>query len=308
MMVSHSDLRGTATGTAFDDADAFWSHGPVASILIRSGGWLDNIGVKYADGFTVTHGGGGGSPATFDLNYKAGEAITRVDIRAGQYITAIQFTTNFGRQSPFYGTQTGSGPFTLMGRGTQTFGFFSGKSSQYVDQLQLHFVGLPTAPPELGSVSLRGTHGKYLSAEKNMTASVSRTDVLLCEVFSAELLLPDQFALRSHFGKFLSAEDGGKMVVNSASAGPWEHFQVANNGSGVTFKSWQGKYVSTQDNGSTIANRAQAQTWETFVFDRQGWCVSLRTFFNQYWSAQPDGTLQANRTAVGDWEKWTICP
>jgi len=134
--------------------------------------------------------------------------------------------------------------------------------------------------------------------------------VLLCEVFNAELVLPDRFALKSAaFGKWFSVQGDASIQVNRTAASTWEFLQVASNGSGVTFKSWQNRFISTeQGTDHVIANRVQAQTWETYIIDRQGWNISIRTYWNKYWSAQPDGTLQANRTAVGPWEQWTLTP
>lgn len=87
-------------GAAFDDAEKCAEKGQPfpCGIIIRKGAIIDSLGFAY-DGFTLTHGGKGGSEQTFTL--RKDEYIIKVK---GTYeafgkdvvISSLEFTTNKG--------------------------------------------------------------------------------------------------------------------------------------------------------------------------------------------------------------------
>ncbi|MFI0795079.1 jacalin-like lectin [Micromonospora rubida] len=129
-----SDTWGGPHGTPFTDVDAV---GPrVATVSLRGGARLDQVGVGLVDGVTRTHGGGGGTPASLAL--ATGEYVTQVTLTQGKKdnrtrIFSARFTTNLGRTLSG-GTPTSDAVTFTAPPGGRLAGFF-GRSGSEVDQL-----------------------------------------------------------------------------------------------------------------------------------------------------------------------------
>jgi hypothetical protein len=119
-------------------------------------------------------------------------------------------------------------------------------------------------------------------------------------------------------GQYVTAENGGAspLVANRAVVGPWERFQLVDQGYGfVAIKALvNGDYVSAENGGASalIANRTAVGKWETFYYiDLGNRHFALRALANnKYVTAENGGAsaLIANRTTIGPWEifRWDL--
>jgi hypothetical protein len=114
---------------------------------------------------------------------------------------------------------------------------------------------------------------------------------------------------------FVSAENGtAPLIANRATAGPWEQFDVVDQGGGVVALRARsnGMYVCAENAGADplVANRAAAGAWERFVIVRNAdGSESLRAEVNgMYVTAENGGAnpLVANRAAIGAWERFDL--
>ncbi|HEX2764951.1 MAG TPA: jacalin-like lectin [Allosphingosinicella sp.] len=144
---------GGGGGSAWDDAQAAGTNPPTEfrRINLRSGTYLDQIESVY-DNATRTHGGPGGSPATFD--FVPNEILISVQGRSGAYVDQISFTTAviYGGGDPplirTYGPFGGGGgaPFQIWGE----IAAFYGRSGSFIDALGC-YLATPTQGPFGGS-------------------------------------------------------------------------------------------------------------------------------------------------------------
>lgn len=104
----------------------------VIRITLRSGIYVDSIGLMYSDGSTHQVGGEGGTPLELMLDFKNAEFIAQMEGRSGDYVDALRFTTSTGRV--IQGGGTGGEAFAYPSHG-QVFGF-SGRAGIYVDAIQ----------------------------------------------------------------------------------------------------------------------------------------------------------------------------
>src|SRR5688572_20772129 len=101
-------------GESFDDSHDFDAWGPIRRIIVRHGNEIDAIGVVYANGTYLRHGGGGGNETVIDL-----AADERVHTVRGAYdsrLHQISFETNKRRypaeKGKSFGTDGGT-PFEV---------------------------------------------------------------------------------------------------------------------------------------------------------------------------------------------------
>ena len=103
-----------------------------------------------------------------------------------------------------------------------------------------------------GEISLKGVHGKYLSATPEGRV-LWNTDVAhVGEYFRVEQRQNGKIALRSAFDMYLSAQPDGRMECNRREAPPggWEEFTVEYRSKDmVCLKSYHGKYLTAQKDG-----------------------------------------------------------
>ena len=95
-----SDQFGGPHGTYYDDIDSVPAQARAATISIRSGARVDQVGVTLSNGTTLTHGGTGGSASSLTLG--SGEYLTSAYLCQAQYgghtrIFYVRFATNLGR-------------------------------------------------------------------------------------------------------------------------------------------------------------------------------------------------------------------
>jgi hypothetical protein len=115
--------------------------------------------------------------------------------------------------------------------------------------------------------------------------------------------LSNVVSLKSHYGRFLSAQPNGSTQWDSDQAGEWEKISLEAAGDGkYGLKSVHNKYLSAQPNGSVEWNRDKLDIWETWAVEERGNGIALRSYHGKYLSAQPDGRVEANSNAIGERE------
>ena len=127
-----------------------------------------------------------------------------------------------------------------------------------------------------GEISLKGVHGKYLSATPEGRV-LWNTDVAhVGEYFRVEQRQNGKIALRSAFDMYLSAQPDGRMECNRREAPPggWEEFTVEYRSKDmVCLKSYHGKYLSAQKDGPwdwTMHQEADAQDIQIEPYRKTG--------------------------------------
>jgi Jacalin-like lectin domain len=111
----------------------------VVGVKIRHGLFIDGIALLYktADDKQESlgwHGGDGGDEETFLL--EAGEHITGISGKTGEYVESLTIVTN-KRKSKTYGGEGGEGgdkAFSLQKSGEEVTGFY-GRSGAFLDQI-----------------------------------------------------------------------------------------------------------------------------------------------------------------------------
>ncbi|MDP6856384.1 MAG: hypothetical protein QGH13_02495 [Candidatus Thalassarchaeaceae archaeon] len=118
-----------------------------------------------------------------------------------------------------------------------------------------------------GEISLKGVHGKYLSATPEGRVLWNTDVVHVGEYFRVEQRQNGKIALRGPFDMYVSAQPDGSVKINSREAPPggWEEFTVEYRSNDVVYlKSCHGKYLSAQKDGPewwdwTMRQEADAQ-------------------------------------------------
>ena len=127
-----------------------------------------------------------------------------------------------------------------------------------------------------GEISLKGVHGKYLSATPEGRV-LWNTDVAhVGEYFRVEQRQNGKIALRSAFDMYLSAQPDGRMECNRREAPPggWEEFTIEYRSKDmVCLKSYHGKYLTAQKDGPwdwTMHQDADAQDIQIEPYRKTG--------------------------------------
>ena len=127
-----------------------------------------------------------------------------------------------------------------------------------------------------GEISLKGVHGKYLSATPEGRV-LWNTDVAHAgEYFRVEQRQNGKIALRSAFDMYVSAQPDGRVECNRREAPPggWEEFTVEYRSNDVVcLKSYHGKYLSAQKDGPwswTMHQEADAQNIQIEAYRKTG--------------------------------------
>jgi hypothetical protein len=131
---TRSGAAGGNGGSAFDHWNYDRLAGAISKVCVRSGSRVDRLTVHYAGREKLQGGGGGSDRGCFSLGES--EFITKVWLRAGSRLDAIQFTTSHHRVSPTYGGGGGGVHVHYAPAGTHLMGFF-GRSGHEVDKLGL---------------------------------------------------------------------------------------------------------------------------------------------------------------------------
>jgi hypothetical protein len=135
-----SPQYGGGGGGTFDDSGYI---GPITSITVRHGEYVDAIQVTYGTQQAPQQGGDGGQADTISL--AQGEQVIAVVGRSGDLVDQIQFVTvSPGNVLKSYGPYGGGGgsPFYITG----AVDAFFGNSGEYLDA-----VGVWVNPPVLVS-------------------------------------------------------------------------------------------------------------------------------------------------------------
>jgi Jacalin-like lectin domain/Clostridium epsilon toxin ETX/Bacillus mosquitocidal toxin MTX2 len=147
-----SELFGGNGGASFDDSHDIDTWGRVRQIVVRHGVLVDSIGLLWANGNFLSHGGLGGTEnvITFDPD----EFITRIDGRSGSKLDQIIFHSNKRAYGPFGGG--GGNPFTVDFAG-KALHYIFGQTGAQVDQIGFAFGDQP--PPMPTSIVRSSGHG-----------------------------------------------------------------------------------------------------------------------------------------------------
>ncbi|WP_051837088.1 jacalin-like lectin [Streptomyces sp. NRRL WC-3742] len=133
-----SDQFGGPHGDFYNDIDRVPAGARAASVSLRAGTRVDQVGLTLTDGTALTHGGTGGTAATLTLG--GDEYLTSATLCQGSYnghtrIFSASFTTNLGRTLAG-GTTTADCVTRTAPAGWQIAGFH-GRSGDAVDKLGL---------------------------------------------------------------------------------------------------------------------------------------------------------------------------
>merc|ERR1711957_1092547 len=119
-------------GHSFDDAHECGNCGHIVFIEVRVGSYLDYIGIGYANGKRISHGGSGGK--LYRINLSENEKIVNVSGRSCKFIDQISFTNAAGKTYGPYGGNGGE-PFHFSFEGGNALLHLFGRSASYIDQL-----------------------------------------------------------------------------------------------------------------------------------------------------------------------------
>jgi hypothetical protein len=143
-----SDQWGGPHGLAFDDIALLPATPKVASVSIRTGARVDQLGVTLSNGYPLVHGGTGGTLASLTLS--SGESLRSLFLCSGSYngqtrIFHVRFTTSSNRTLAG-GSSTGScttftapANFAIVG--------FHGRSGANVDKLGVIYAPVVASGP-----------------------------------------------------------------------------------------------------------------------------------------------------------------
>jgi|GEM_PF-519832 len=98
-------------------------------------------------------------------------------------------------------------------------------------------------------VSLKADNGKYLCAEWNGFVVANRDSAKSWEQFTITRYVGNKCTIRSHTGKYFSADlnDNGKVSANRINSGEWELFTIRELGQNkIAFLSSEGKYLEVE--------------------------------------------------------------
>jgi hypothetical protein len=137
-----SNTFGGVGGVSFEDSHDIDAWGSINQIVVRHGAEVDSIGVAYANGNYVNHGGTGGTETKIDLG--PGEYISRVEGRSGSRLDQITFHSNKGTYGPFGGG--GGAPFNIDLSGKELHYLF-GRAGSEIDQIGFAYGDPPPALP-----------------------------------------------------------------------------------------------------------------------------------------------------------------
>jgi len=122
-----------------------------------------------------------------------------------------------------------------------------------------------------GEISLKGVHGKYLSATPEGRVVWDDDVAHVGEYFRVEQRQNGKIALKSAFDMYMSAQLDGSVEINRREALEWEEFTVEYRRNDVVcLKSCHGKYLSAQPDGTAEWNRDHAPRggWEEIQIEQ----------------------------------------
>jgi uncharacterized protein YndB with AHSA1/START domain len=169
-----------------------------------------------------------------------------------------------------------------------------------------------------GNVALRDYRGKYLCVEAENKIVVNRDAAKAWESFHPIIQLSAEEALvaslhgrnvtfKAHNGKFLCAEQDGKLVADRADAKEWEHFHISpvhrfHPFSSVNIRSHHGKYLSS-DSDVAVINRDAAREWEEWhIVGLGGGKIALKDYRGKYLCVEGPHKIVVNRDNAREWE------
>ena len=107
----------------------------ISEIELRTGSEVDSLRAKYGEVWGETHGGGGGTVHSFQLN--PGAKIFLVQGRAGSRLDELEFVTDDGT---VYGPVGGGGGAPWVSSHPDCYlSYFSGSSGSRLDSISLHW-------------------------------------------------------------------------------------------------------------------------------------------------------------------------
>lgn len=177
-----SKSYGANGGTSFDDSHDIDEWGRVQQIVVRHGHEIDAIGIVYANGNYLYHGGTGGEEQTITL--QPGEFITGVNGRSGDRVNSLTFISNLKEYGPYGGN--GGVEFNVAfgknGDQDQVLLYLFGRAGSRVDQIGFGYGKQAAALPSTveKSPSYGGTGGSPfndLADSGNLLGKISKISV-----------------------------------------------------------------------------------------------------------------------------------
>jgi hypothetical protein len=149
---ARSQTFGGDGGASFDDSGVNDGWGRITKIVVRHGDGVDSIGLAYANGNYLNHGGTGGTES--NINLKPDEYIVGVEGRSGDRLDQITFVSNMKRYGPYGGK--GGSPFSVSFKG-QVLRFLFGRSGTRIDRIGFTYGDRPKSPPS--TITRSNAHG-----------------------------------------------------------------------------------------------------------------------------------------------------
>jgi len=121
--------------------------------------------------------------------------------------------------------------------------------------------------------------------------------------------LPSHVMLKSFHGKYISAKDDGRMMVDSSKGTSSERFEVITKvESTVALKSSHGKFVSADANGKMMNTATSSASDDTsFEVMYASGALVLKSFYGKYVGAERDSSeLIADRDSFDDWKQFMV--
>lgn len=111
---------------------------PIQQISVRHGSFVDGLLFHFVDGTKAYIGStaGGGHASIFAMQPR--EHITAVVVRSGAWVDGLQFKTNFGRVTPWYGGHGGGLHLAEPPEGYRVVGMYA-CSAQWMDQVGIFY-------------------------------------------------------------------------------------------------------------------------------------------------------------------------
>jgi hypothetical protein len=173
-----------------------------------------------------------------------------------------------------------------------------------------------------GNIALRDYRGKFLCVEAEHKIVVNRDAAKQWETFHpvlhltaeeqhAHSLFGKRATFKAHNGKFLCAEQDGKLVADRADAKEWEHFTITpvhrfHPFSAVNIKSHHGKFLSS-DKDIAVVNRDAAREWEEWhIVGLGGGKVALKDYRGKFLCVEGPHKIVVNRDSAKEWEALTV--
>jgi hypothetical protein len=148
-------------------------HPVLASIALRGGSWMNQIGTSYqttSGTVQFVHGNSSGGSAMPSLNLAVGEFVSQISGLAGSYINQLTLKTNLGQSVTWPPNADSASSFSWSVPEGATLVGFQGSSDRYLNSLQPVYIQFQ--PASWGSVAQYVPPGTYQQSSSEITVTL----------------------------------------------------------------------------------------------------------------------------------------